>query len=330
MLVSFFLALIGCLITGVQSVLIYVQGEGVCFNEGCKIVDSLTLVDPLYFNIAGFFYFLIAAIGLSRARKGSNLWQRFTSLFLLAGLAAEAVLLSFQIIISQALCSYCLIILALIVLANLFMGLKQMFKGIVVFSAVMIASFSLDYHGGAVTPKPIEQGTIASYQPDNASKRFFLFISSGCTHCQSVLDSLKDNPTCAVDFNPVDRYEGFSFPGAETVAGYKPRINLHFLKKLGIAEVPVLLDQQETSMVLIRGAETIKAYIDQQCGPSLPEPPAPAPTPATDSAPMLQQGSEQMSTMSGSSYSLPLPGEEDGCAIEEDCEETEGQSSAIN
>ncbi|NNK12834.1 MAG: hypothetical protein HKP52_01200, partial [Desulfofustis sp.] len=79
MLVSFFCALIGCLITGVQSVLIYIQGEGVCFNEGCKIADSLTLVDPLYFNLAGFFFFLIVLIGLSRARKGSSLWQRFTS-----------------------------------------------------------------------------------------------------------------------------------------------------------------------------------------------------------------------------------------------------------
>ena len=317
MLVSFFCALIGCLITGVQSVLIYVQGEGVCFNEGCKIVDSLTLVDPLYFNIAGFIYFLIAAIGLSRARKGSNLWQRFTSLLLLAGLAAEAVLLSFQIIISQALCSYCLIILALIVLANFFMGLKQMFKGIVVFSAVLIASFSLDYHGGAIIPKPLEQGTMARYQPENSSKRLFLFISSSCVHCQSVLDSLKDKPGCAIDFNPVDRYDNFSFPGAETVAGYKPRINLHFLKKLGISEVPVLLDRQDTSMVLIRGGETIKAYIDQQCGPRLPEAPAPA----------ALQSSEQMSSMSTSSFPLPLPGEEDGCEIEQDCEDPPGQSS---
>ncbi len=311
MLVSFFCALIGCLITGVQNVLIYIQGEGVCFNESCKIVDSLTLVDPLYFNIAGFFFFLIAAIGLSRARKGSNLWQRFTSLLLLAGLAAEAVLLSFQILISQVLCSYCLIILALVVLANLFMGLKQMFKGIVVFSAVLIASFSLDYQGAAFTPKPLEQGTMARYQPENSSTRFVLFISSSCAHCQSVLERLKDNPSCAVDFNPVDRYDGFSFPGAETVAGYKPKINLYFLKKLGITEVPVLFDQQDTSMTLIRGSEAIKAYIDQQCGPRLPQTPL--------------QSSEQMSSMSTSSYPLPLPGEEDGCKIEEDCEDQSSQ-----
>jgi hypothetical protein len=317
MLVSFFSALIGCLITGVQILLIYIQGEGVCFNEGCKIVDSLTLVDPLHFNLAGFLFFLIVAIGLSGARKGSMLWERFTSLLLLAGLAAEAVLLSFQIIISQALCSYCLIILALIVLANMFMGLKQMFKGVVIFSAVLAASFSLDYHGGAVTPKPLEQGTMARYLPENAGKEIFLFVSSSCPHCQEVLDSLKDKPGCAVVFNPVDRYEGFSFPGAESVAGYKPRVNLHFLKKLGINEVPVLLDQQNASMTLIHGKDAIKAYIDQECGPRLPQAPAP----------VLQQSSEQVSSMSTSSYSLVLPGEEDGCEIEKDCEDPLGQSS---
>ena len=319
MLVSFFCALIGLLLTATQSVLIYVQGEGVCFNEGCRIVDSLTLVDPLYFNLAGSFYFLLAAIGLSRTRRGSNLWQGFTSLLLLSGLAAEAVLLAFQIIISQVLCSYCLIILALVVLANMFMGLKQLFKGIFIFSAVLIASFSLDYHGGAVTPQPLERGTMARHHADNGNSRFYLFISSRCTHCQSVLDRLKQNPECGVSFNPVDRYDGFSHPGTEPTAGYEPEINLLFLKKLGIAEVQVLLDQQGATMTLIRGAEAIKAYIDQQCVPRLPQPPAPP------------QSSEQMSGMSTNGLTLPLPGEEDGCKVEEECEEPAGgQSSAIN
>jgi len=309
MLIGFFSALIGCLLTGVQSLLIYIQGEGVCFNEGCKIVDSLTLVDPLYFNLAGFVFFLLAATGLSRARKGSDLWLRFTSLLLLAGLAAEAVLLAFQIIISQALCSYCLIILALILLANLCVGLKQMFKGLVIFSAVLIASFSLDYQGGARKPQPLDQGTMARYQPEKFEKRFYLFISSNCAHCQSVIASLEQNPVCAVDFNPVDTYEAFAFSDVEKVAGYRPRINLHFLKNLGITEVPVLLHQQDSSMTLIRGEQAINAYIEQHCRPSLPQ--------------LGMQTSEQLS----SSYPLPLPVDEDGCAIEEDCEDPQGQSS---
>lgn len=223
MLIGFFSALIGCLLTGVQTLLIYIQGEGVCFNEGCKIVDSLTLVDPLYFNLAGFIFFLLAATGLNRARKGSNLWLRFTSLLLLAGLAAEAVLLAFQILISQVLCSYCLIILSLIVLANLFLGLKQTFKGLVIFSAVLIASFSLDYYGGVIKPQPLDQGTMARYQPEKFDKRFYLFISSSCSHCQTLLTSLEQNPTCAVDFNPVDTYGAFPFPGPYRLPAISPK-----------------------------------------------------------------------------------------------------------
>lgn len=309
MLVSFLAALLGFLITGVQSVLIYTQGEGVCFNDGCRIVDSLTLVDPLYFNLVGAGYFLILTIGLSRARKGSDLGLRFTSLLLLAGLAAEAVLLAFQLIISQALCSYCLIILGLIVLANLFLGLKQLFKGIVIFSAIMIASFSLDYHGGTIKLEPLEKGTMASYRPNDFKTRFTLFISSSCTHCQSVLTSLETNGSCAVDFNPVDRYDTFSFPDAQAVPGYQPEINLGFLKRVGITEVPVLLHQEGSTMTLISGEQAIKRFIDQRCRAALP------------------QASLKSSGQLSSSYSAPLPPEEDGCTIEEDCEDGQEQST---
>ncbi|MEJ2056938.1 MAG: hypothetical protein P8X39_03755 [Desulfofustis sp.] len=303
MFLSIFFALIGCLLTGVQSVLIFIQGEGVCFNDGCRIVDSLTRVDPLYFNLAGFIFFFITAIGLGRARSGSELWLRFTSLLLLAALSAEAVLLAFQILVSEALCSYCLIILSLIVLANVFMGPKQIFKGIVIFSAVLIASFSLDYRGGAVSPQPLENGTMARYQPEGAGKEMYLFISSTCKHCQSVLETVEGSRGCTINFNPVDAHRDFSFEGATLTAQYQPKINLDFLKKLGIQEIPVLLYQEDASMHLIRGEQAIRGFIETECrAPVLP----------------ALQDPVQMS----SNY-LPLPiGEQEGaCTIEEDCED---------
>ncbi|MGI9538487.1 MAG: hypothetical protein ACR2PB_15550 [Desulfocapsaceae bacterium] len=73
--------------------------------------------------------------------------------------------------------------------------------------------------------------------------------------------------------------------------------------------MPVLLDKQDSSMTLIRGEQAIKNYIDQQCRPALPQ--------------IGMQTSEQIS----SNYPLPLPVDEDGCAIEEACEDPEGQSS---
>jgi len=312
MFLSILFALIGCLLTGVQATLIFIQGEGVCFNDGCKIVDSLTRVDPLIFNLAGFVFFFIAAVGLSRARSGSELWLRFTSLLLLAALAAEAVLLAFQIIVSEALCSYCLIILSLIVLANLFMGPKQIFKGIVIFSAVMMASFSLDYHSGAIRPQPLEAGTMARYQPEDADNEMYLFISSTCKHCQAVLEKIEDSRGCTINFNPVDAYRDFNFEGAALRPGYRPEINLNFLKKMGLQEIPVLLYQDDTTMHLIRGEQAIDSFIETQCetGPQLPT---------------LQESVQ----MSSSLQPLPLPiqGQEEGCSIEEACEDPLEQSS---
>ncbi len=312
MFLSIVFALIGCLLTGVQAALIFIQGEGVCFNDGCRIVDSLTRVDPLLFNLAGFIFFFIGAVGLSRARSGSELWLRFTSLLLLAALAAEAVLLAFQIIVSEALCSYCLIILALIVLINVFMGPKQIFKGIVIFSAVMLASFSLDYHGGAIRPQPLESGTMARYQPEESDKEMYLFISSNCKYCQAVLDKIKESSGCTINFNPVDAYRDFSFDGATLTPEYRPKTNLNFLKKLGIQEVPVLLYREDASMHLIRGEQAINGFIDSHCT-------------TTPRLPTLQEPVQ----MSSSYQPLPLPiGEqEEGCAIEEACEEPLGQSS---
>lgn len=306
MFLSIFFALIGCLLTGVQTVLIFIQGEGVCFNDGCRIVDSLTRVDPLLFNLAGFVFFFIAAVGLSRARSGSELWLRFTSLLLLAALAAEAVLLAFQIIVSEALCSYCLIILALIVLINVFMGPKQIFKGVVIFSAVMLASFSLDYHGAAMRQQPLESGTMARYQPEGADKEMYLFISSTCRHCQAVLDKVKESSGCSINFNPVDAYRDFSFEGATLTPEYRPKTNLTFLKKLGIQEVPALLFQDDASIHLIRGEQAINAFIDSQCR----------------TVPRLPTLREPVQ-MSSSYQALPLPIDEpeEGCSVEEACED---------
>ena len=311
MLVSFFISVLGFLLTGGQSLLIYFQGEGVCFNEGCAIVDSLTLVDPLVFNLVGCAFFLISAIGISRARKGSDLWRRFISLVLLAALAAEGVLLAFQVIISQALCSYCLIILALVLLINLFMGLKQIFKGVFIFTAVLLASFALDYHGGAIKPQPIDGGTMARYQPASAGRQIYLFISSTCKHCQSVLDALGNSAGCAVNFNPVDRYDTFSFGDAETIPGYRPEINLAFLKRLEIREVPVLLVKEDSAMTLVSGEQAVISYIERQC---------------MDSQPAASvEGSEQVSSISA----LPLPSEEDGCSVEQDCQDPAEQTSQL-
>lgn len=318
MFISFFLAVIGCLVTGVQSVLIYLQGEGVCFNDGCAIVDSLTLIEPLYFNLAGFLFFLLAAIGIGSARKGSDLWRRFISLLLLAALAAEGVLFAFQIIISKAFCSYCLIILSLIALMNMFIGLKQIFKGMVIFSAVLLASFVLDYHGGTVRPQKIENGVMARLVSEKSDNELFLFVSSTCEHCKKVIANLGNTPECTVNINPIDLIESIPLADADLSASYSPGVNLAFLKRLEVKEIPVLLSKTESTTTLIKGEKNIQAFIDAQCRPRT------APAISETSAPVIPQTSGDMMT---SSYLPPLPPEDEGCSIEADCDDPQSGSS---
>lgn len=313
MFLSFLISLTGCLVTGVQALLIYFQGEGVCFNDGCQVVESLTIVDPLIFNIVGFLFFLLAAIGTNRARSGSDIWKRFISLVLLAALAAEAVLFAFQILISQVFCSYCLIILALVILVNLFFGLKQLFKGFVIFCAVLIASFSLDYTFNSSDPPPLESGTMAYYQAPDSQHLLYLFFSSTCDHCESVIELLQDNRICSINFNPVDKITSFSFPNAEVKPEYKPETNLHLLKTLGIDEVPALLSKEAESITLLKGEQSIKAFIDQLC--------------SQQSTSTIPQPTLQIQEQMSSSSALPLIPEDDGCSVEEDCLETSDQTS---
>lgn len=313
MFVSLLAALIGFLLTGFQALLIYYQGEGLCFNDGCRVIDSLTTVDPLIFNLAGFSFFLLVLIGISRARKGSDLWMRFVSLLLLAGLAAEGVLLAFQLLVSQLFCSYCLIILGLVVVANAFLGLKQLFKSIFILGAVLLASFSLDYRSVTTGMVPLESGTMARRQPTDATHQLYLFFSSSCSHCETVLQSLQSSTACAINFNPIEPITSFSFPEATATGGYRHEVNLRFLKTVGIEKIPVLLDKTDSTMTLVHGEQAISQFIEQNC--FLPD--------------SSMTGQSAGSTMTGGqSTNLPLPKPtEDGCSITEECQESSPQSS---
>lgn len=310
MLLSHILSLVGCALTGLQAFLILYQGDGICLNQGCEIVDSLTRIPPLYFNIAGFLFFLLVSFGISQARKGSELWQRFTGLLLLAALAAEAVLICFQYLITDIFCSYCLIVFSLIVLINIFMGLKQTFRGIFIFSAACLAFASLDFTIEHESEFTLDDGTLASFNTDASDRQLYLFFSSTCDHCEEVLGVMKDELSCNVKFHPVDQVTSFTFPNITPSRSYDPQVNVDFLKHLGIKEIPVIADINQTKTVILTGQKAIVEYLRDYCQPK-----------------RLEQTTELPSSQS-SNYSFPLPEKEDGCSVDENCEEE--SSSALS
>jgi len=213
-MISIFLALVATLITGVQSLLIYTKGKGICFNNGCEIVDSLTTVPPLYFNLVGCLFFLVIFLCLLLARNGSEYWLKFARILLLAGLIGEAVLVFFQYKIANVFCSYCLVVLSCVVLLNLLCGPRQIFRGTILFAAVFVACLSLQFTGGGAGHNGLSAGSLAVYEGEEGAPQLTLFFSSTCEHCERVIDSLREESSCSISFNPVEEIQPFDFDDA--------------------------------------------------------------------------------------------------------------------
>ncbi len=307
------IAFLASVLTGVQTYLIYAQGKGICFNSGCEIVESLTVVPPLYFNLTGFFFFQLIFWSLLWGRKGSELWTRLAKLLLMAGLMAEAVLLFFQHAIAQAFCSYCLIVCAFIVVLNLLCGLRQVFRGLVLMASVFIACFSLQFNVGGSGAEPLENGAVAHVAGDEGRPSLHLFFSATCPHCEEVIEYLDGENMCEIYFNPIETIPSFHFSGAEIREQYSPSVNLGFLKNLSLKQVPVLVAVGEDETEVINGKSRILKYVRENCGQDV----------AVDY-------SSDYGTSSEINYTEPagfLTLEEEGCSVEEDCEDPQATSS---
>lgn len=252
-------------ITGAQVYFLYTGGKTLCFNNGCDIVDSMTMFPPLVFNLVGFIYFQTLFWILLAGRNGSENWQKLAGLLLLAGLGAEAVLVFFQYSIAGVFCSYCLVIFSLVVLLNMLCGLRQMFRGAVLFGAVTVACFSLEFKAGATSGGALESGTLAQVEGRRDEPQHYLFFSATCGHCERVIEFLGQGNSCDVRFNPVETVDGFQFDGAAYSQTYMPEVNFNFLKSLSITEVPVLVVKDSLETRVLKGGQRIEQYLAENC-----------------------------------------------------------------
>ena len=258
------ISLLAGLFVAVQIALIYFQGDGICLNEGCKIVDSLTTVPPFYFNIAGLVFFLTLFWGFLKGLRDSEFWQKFTSLLLLAGIAAEGVLIYFQHSIVTVYCSYCLIIFSLIVVLNILSGLRQCIYAGVIFITVIVASACLQFNVASPV-QSLDAGSIARITGTEKGDDLYLFFSSTCPHCEEILAEMKENNRCSVRFNPIERMDFFDFPGAEQFASYDPEVNRNYLKNLSLDEIPVFVAKNSENIQIYVGERQIEKYLAENC-----------------------------------------------------------------
>lgn len=299
-------ALLGSILTGLQAVFLVIGREGLCLNEGCKIVDSFPKLPPLYFNIAGCIYFLTLFWCFVKGRKGSEYWHQFAKLLLLAGIASEAVLLFFQYSIVSAFCSYCLIVFSFILLLNILSGLRQIFASMVIFAAVFAILLSLELRAVSSSDVSLDAGSYAQIGEESEHSSRYLFFSETCAHCEKVIATIDVNSTCNIRFNPIDRIDHFSLSSIRQFSEYDPAINLGFLKSLNIKEIPVLVVTDQEGAVVLKGERRITAYLDEHC--------------FGGDAEVDYSGSSQ--TTSSDYGQLPVQNQlEEGCSVEEDCED---------
>ncbi len=300
-------AFLASVLTGVQAFLIATGQDGICLNEGCEIVDSFPKLPPLYFNIAGFVFFLVLSWCFLKGRKGSEYWYSFAKLLLLAGFAAEAVLFFFQYSVLAAFCSYCLIIFSIIFLLNILSGLRQLFTSVILFISVFAMLSTLELSGAPSFEVSLDTGSYARIGEETKEVELYLFFSETCEHCENVISIIDEHNSCNIRFNPVGKIDHFSLPGSTRFPDYNPRVNTLFLKSLNLKEIPVLVIREQERIVVLNGEGRIKTYLNDEC------------------LGVEKRIYNETSQTTGPGYGyLPVPNSvEEGCSVESDCEESD-------
>lgn len=295
------LALLASLLIMAQIGYTLYQGNPFCVNEGCKVVEQLTRVSPLVFNLVGFFFFQAVYWGLRSSGGETRQVPQLVKTLLAAGLAAEGVLISFQYLVAHAFCAYCLGIFACIVGLNLLIGFKQAASGLLLFTVVALAFASLQLSPAQPEASAFTAGTFASRPGTAKEAENFLFYASTCAHCEKVIASLHKNNWATVHFNPIDQVKNLNLPGSSRTSTYSPAANRTLLASLGIDEIPVLMTRTAEGVTIRRGETALLAYFGKAS--------------ATDLA-----GQSRSAAAPAPQALIPgLEPSKDGCSVATDC-----------
>jgi hypothetical protein len=266
-----YLSLFACIVIIAQALLIIFRGEAFCVDEGCKIVEALTLISPFYFNLLGCVYFfaVFCTAIITKCRSGIEPLLR---ILLVSGLAADGVLLGYQIFVAHTFCSYCLLVFLLIVILNILMGFRQLALGLAII-VVQLFVFSLLRFESAedrLRGLTLDNGTYAVRRCSDPVKQLYLIFSENCPHCYKVIEALEGCTHCEFHFNPIKKIGVDLLPGLSPNEKYLPGINAAALKILGIDTVPVLIAKNHDGLTFISGERNIINYIQNTCFGGMP------------------------------------------------------------
>jgi len=261
------IALIASVITAIQAAIGLIYGSIICPNSGCKIVEGLTAISPLYLNFLGLIFFQCVFWGLRFQKNKSTAPADFFGLFLISGLVFDSVLLAYQIFVARTFCGYCLLIFVFVLTLNLFYGRRQMLAGITIMVMALFSFSVLTFVPTGVLSKS-EPLKIASYGVKSCStptKEIFLIFSSDCPYCENVLQTLSNCNSCDLYLNPINQIDSLEYMELDLNPEFSPEINRLVLGVLGIDTVPVLVAKSAEGFRFIKGEKKILNYVSHAC-----------------------------------------------------------------
>ena len=261
------LASIASVIVGLQAIAGLVFGTIICPNAGCKVVESLTAIPPLYLNLLGLIFFQVVFWGLRLQKGPSKAPLDLLGLLLTCGLVFESALLAYQIFVARSFCGYCLLIFALVLALNLLYGRRQMAAGAAVCAATLVAFAVLTFipTGVLSLSEPLKTAAFGLRSCSKPTKEVYLIFSSNCPYCENVLQTLSNCNSCDLYLNPVDRIDSIDHIELEPNPNFSPAINRFVLSVLGIDSVPVLVVKNDDGYRFIKGEAGIVNYVRHAC-----------------------------------------------------------------
>lgn len=262
------ISLAASLIIAIQVIIIAFTGDAACLNKGCEVLESLTTIPPLYYNLLGLSYFQTVFWLFFLLRKQPALSIDWPRILLLAGLAVEGVLLGYQIFVAQTFCSYCLIIFTFVVLLNFLYGRQQIITGTAVVIAINLFFSLLSFDPSLLLTSrkmDLNTGTYGTRTCSNPAKELYLFFSANCPHCKTVIKALEGCNSCKFHFNPIEKLKSLELDGIEANDSYSPEVNRLLLALLEINTIPVLIEKKPSGFSVIKGEKKIISHIEQFC-----------------------------------------------------------------
>jgi uncharacterized membrane protein len=260
-------ALCASLIAALQAVINLTTGSSICPNAGCKVVENLTSISPVYLNILGFIFFQVVFWLLGSLKSKPDKGLNLIGLVLLGGLAFDSALLGYQLFVAHSLCSYCLLILFFVIILNILYGFRQMAAGFAISSAVVISfSMMVLFPAGAGSQRySLKNASYGVKSCASPSKEIYLIFSSDCPHCQQVIETLNNCNSCDLYLNPINPIDALNIDGLELNKRFSPEVNRLILEIFGIDSVPVLVVKDAESYRFIRGENQILNFIRRAC-----------------------------------------------------------------